>query len=128
MTESDGEVKMTLPVFKGKKFPEWSRKFKAYARTKKFAPALMSNFDLPESADLENTLDDTKAEDQKKLKRVIMNQNATAALTIALRGSAAARCLQRSETSKWPDGIAHQAMTNLQKKYVLTSIVNQTAL
>ena len=88
----------------------------------------MDNFNLPAKADLENTLDESKDDEARMLKRVIENQNACAALGMALVNETAARCLERTETSDWPDGVAKTAIKNLEEKYLPRTVVGRTAL
>ena len=97
----------------------------AYARIKSFAKALTDDSKMPTSDDT-SQLDETI--DADAIKAVGENDLAVACLQLALNCQRANRCLSRTESDKWPQGKAKEAMDNLNKLYVPSDTVAKTNL
>ena len=104
-------------VKKKSSYLDWERKFKAYAATKDFLPALQGRANLPATyADPETMPTDT--EEEKTAKRaIVMNSMGMAFLHQAVESPKGIKMLGKAVTRNYPEGIAFEAMELMKNKF-----------
>ena len=117
MTENEVEQKtVSLPSFSGKKkdYSIWWKRFTAYATIKKFDPALVDGFELPDDPENIKGTDEEKAALKKN---VVMNNLAVACLTMALQTEEDLEYLDDSATVMYENGVAYEVANSLRKTH-----------
>jgi hypothetical protein len=96
---------------------DWERRFKAYAATKDFLPALQGRANLP-AAYTDPVLMPVTTDAEKAAKRAIeMNSLGMAFLHQAVESPKGIKLLEKSATADYPEGIAVEAMTSMKNKF-----------
>ena len=99
-----------------KSFAAWRDKFEAVACAKSYLSALESDADLPFTSS--EMLDPTDEDDIVRIKARQANDNAMAALTLALTDTAIGRLfIGRAKSTEYPRGKAHRVWTLLKEHY-----------
>jgi hypothetical protein len=96
---------------------DWERRFKAYAATKEFLPALQGRANLPNQYADPVTLPVTTDAEKAAKRAVEMNSLAMAFLHQAVETPKGIKLLEKSATTQWPEGIAVEAMTAMRNKF-----------
>ena len=117
--KDSSEVTIRALVFSGTaaKFPVWLSKFTAIAQAKGYKKSLVKDPDLPSKAN--EKLDESVATDKVKIDALKRNDNAMAALTLALADNSTTNMyLEGAKSLDFPDGVASVVMDKLKKAYL----------
>lgn len=109
---------IVLPTFNGKDeaFQVWWTKFRAYATAKGVVNALLSKeSDMPLTE--AQALDETVADEKKKIKARERNSLAMAYLLSAFKAEADVSLAYETMTDDWPGGLAYQVVEKLMEIY-----------
>ena len=115
-TEETGDDKKKS-VKKKSSYLDWERKFKAYAATKDFLPALQGRTNLPATYEDPETMP-TDTEQEKTAKRaIVMNSMGMAFLHQAVESPKGIKMLGKAVTRNYPEGIAFEVMELMKNKF-----------
>ena len=124
---SDNDLSTTkVPVFNGKQseFPVWWRRFKAYAKIKKFSKCLKSTAetDLPDSET--EAAADTNAEKEARKR----NELAVLYFTMAFKADALMDIIMQSETPEYTEGLAWKIVAELEHRFKPTDHISEVEM
>ena len=93
--------------------------FLAYAKLKKFKPALNKSIDtlFPKNKEDVDFMDKIDASDKPIIKVVKQNDVAITQLTMAFETESLMSIITKMETDEWPSDKAHEVMDELDEKY-----------
>ena len=125
--ESSQEKSVRLPTFNGddKNFQLWWMCFCVYARVYKFLQATkrMPDPDLPASKGA--AIDATTEDGKKQIAAKKANKVCMANLTMAFTSEKLLGLIYKSVTADWLEGLAHQVINTLFKKYMPQDLIYQ---
>ena len=98
-------------------FETWLEDLYSYAGYKNFLEALSSSTALPAVRVDPDTMPTSTPEEIAAKKAVKGNDQAMVYLNASIRGGRPRACIQKTKTTAYPCGIAHEAMTNLKAKF-----------
>ena len=126
---SDSNKSVALPTFSGKDeaFQVWWTKFRAFATAKGFVAALLKKeADLPDREDA--TLDESDANQKKRIKARERNSLAMAYLLNAFKAEADISLAYETMTDAWPGGLAYKVVESLKEIYQPKDSVTEVEL
>jgi hypothetical protein len=121
MAEESSTTKATnrVPSFSGarKDFHIWWVRFKAYANMQRFQAALKTGGEtsLPQSDD--EVLDESTPAGKESTAAKMRNAKAMSKFSIAFVAQSLLAIVYKSQSTKWPEGLAHLVVVYLFKKY-----------
>ena len=98
-------------------FETWLEDLYSYAGYKNFLEALSSSTALSAVRVDPDTMPTSTPEEIAAKKAVKGNDQAMVYLNASIRGGRPRACIQKTKTTAYPCGIAHEAMTNLKAKF-----------
>ena len=109
-------------------FETWMEDLCSYAGYKNFLEALSASVALPDTRVNPDTMPTSDDQERAAKKAVKENDLAMVYLNASVRGGRPRACIQRTKSSEYPCGIAHEAVTNLKNKFAKTDAFAATEL